>query len=102
MVSNGDVVNQEEFTKRIYLRFGATEDVVYEFNKLSQEKEIKDYIQKFEELRSLMTAMNPTSLPKSYYISSFISGLKDDVKPMLNILEPSSLIQAFEQEKQQE
>jgi hypothetical protein len=49
-----------------------------------------------------MTAMNPTSLPKSYYISSFISGLKDDVKPMLNILEPSSLIQAFEQEKQQE
>lgn len=75
--------------------------MVKEFNKLSQENEVKDCIERFEELESLMTVMNP-ALPESYYISNFISWLKDDVKLMLKILKPSSLMQAFEEAKWQE
>jgi hypothetical protein len=37
------------------------------------------YMEKFEVLKSLMTVMN-TNLPESYYVSSFVSGIKDDVK----------------------
>jgi hypothetical protein len=36
-------------------------------------------MEKFEVLKSLMTVMN-TNLPESYYVSSFVSGIKDDVK----------------------
>jgi hypothetical protein len=56
---------------------------------------VDDYVEKFEELKSLMSALNP-SLPESYYIFSFISGLKDDIKPMLKILKPLNVLMAFE------
>jgi hypothetical protein len=56
MASNGEMVSWEEFTKGIYLRFGAKKDVVKEFNKLSQENEVKGYIERFEGLGSLMQA----------------------------------------------
>ena len=72
-----------------------------EFNKLIQDKSVDDYIERFEELRSLMSALNP-SLAESYYVSSFISGLKEDIKPMLKILKPSNVLMAFEQARWQE
>jgi len=48
-----------------------------------------------------MSVFNP-SLAESYYVSSFISGLKDDIKPMLKILKPSKVLMAFEQARWQE
>ena len=72
--------------------------MVEEFNKLKQEKSLEDYMEKFEELKSLMSSWNP-SVPEAYYVSSFINGLKEDIRPMLKILKPKTLIQAFEQAK---
>jgi hypothetical protein len=66
---------------------------VEEFNKLEQEKGTDEYI---ERLKSLMKTLNPM-LPESYYVSSFISGLKEKIK--LKILKPTTLIQAFDQAK---
>jgi hypothetical protein len=40
-------------------------------------------------------------LPESYYISSFISGLKEDIKPMSKILKPVTLMTTFDQAKWQ-
>jgi hypothetical protein len=74
---------------------------VEEFNKLIQDKSVDDYIERFEELRSLMSALNP-SLTESYYVSSFISRLKEDIKPMLKILKPANVLMAFEQARWQE
>jgi hypothetical protein len=37
-----------------------------------------------------MSILNP-SLPKAYYVSSFISVLNKDIKPMLKILKPTTL-----------
>lgn len=58
------------------------------FNKLAQEKDVEDFIKKFEEL-------NPY-LSKANFISSFISGLKE-----LKILK-TTLNQVFEEAKWQE
>jgi hypothetical protein len=55
-------------------------------------------VEKFGELKSLMSSWNP-SLPEAYYVSSFINGLKEDIRPMLKILKPKTLMQAFEQAK---
>jgi len=57
---------------------------------------VDDYIERFEELRSLIRALNPL-LPEFYHVSSFISGLKDEIKPMLKILKPAKVLVAFEQ-----
>lgn len=66
-----------------------------------QEGSVDEYVEKFKELESLMHGLNP-SLPESYYISSFVSGLKEDIKLMLKILKPMALTIAFEQAKWQE
>ena len=101
MRNSKGMASQDDFTKGICMIFGNKEKAVEEFNKLTQQKGIKEYIEKFEELKSLMIVKNLT-LPESYYISSFISGLKKVVKPMLKILKLITLIQAFEQSKWQE
>jgi hypothetical protein len=88
----------EEFSRVICSRFGSREDIVEEFNKLTQEGGIEEYVERFDELKSLMHSLN-SLLPELYYISSFISGLKEDIKPMLKILKPGALMVAFDQAK---
>ena len=72
-----------------------------EFNKLTQEKSVDDYIERFEELKLVMSTLNP-ALSEAYYVSSFISGLKEDIKPMLKILKPANVSMAFEQARWQQ
>ena len=91
----------EEFSRAICSRFGNRVDIVEEFNKLTHEGGIEEYVERFEELKSLMHSLN-SLLPESYYISSFISGLKEDIKPMLKILKPETLMKNFDQAKWQE
>lgn len=67
-----------------------------EFNKMKQAKVVRKYVERFEDINSLMNTFNP-SLLYLYYVSSFISMLKDDIKPMLNILKPTTLIKVFYQ-----
>jgi hypothetical protein len=98
---NESLIDWEEFSQSICRRFGNKKDVVEEFNKLLQDRGVKEYVERFEELKSLMNSLNP-SLPESYYVSSFISGLREDINPMLKILRPTTLMQAFEQAKWQE
>jgi hypothetical protein len=83
------------------MRFGSKEDVVEEFNRLVQDKIMKEYVEKFEELKSLMNALDP-SLPESYYISTFLSGLKGDIRHMLKIVKLILLMQALKHAKWQE
>ena len=63
-----------------------------------QEGSVNEYVEKFEELKYLMHALNFLR-PESYYIPSFVSGLKEDIKPMLKILKPMALMTTFEQTK---
>ena len=94
-------IEWEEFSQDLCRRFGSKDDIVEEFNKLIQDGNMDEYIERFEELRSLIGALNPL-LPEAYYVSSFISGLKDEIKPMLKILKPAKVMVAFEQARWQE
>jgi hypothetical protein len=80
------------------MRFGSKMDVVKEINKLMQDKNMEKYVEKILELKSFINALNLT-LPEAYYISSFFSGLKVDVRPMLKIIKLATLMQVFEQAK---
>jgi len=66
---------------------------------LTQDQRVDGYVKRLEELKFLI---NVHSLLESYYILSFISGLRKDVKPILKIHKPIILVQAFKQAKWQE
>lgn len=95
MCNKESVVNWDEFSRAVCNRFGNKDDVVEEFNKLVHESSVDEYVKKFEELKSLMHDLN-SLLPK---IFSFVSGLKEDLKHMLKILKPISLMTCVERIK---
>ncbi|KAL4347310.1 hypothetical protein GQ457_17G016110 [Hibiscus cannabinus] len=72
--------------------------VVEEFNKLVQKGSVEEYQQRFEELHPLMLQQN-TQLSEGYFVSSFISGLKEELKHKVKVLEPKSLFDAARQAK---
>jgi hypothetical protein len=91
LYSDHDLTTKEEFVKVTCMWFGSREDVVG----------YVEYVERFEKLKSLTSILNPL-LPKSYYVSSFISGLKDDNRLTLKILRLTTMIHAFDQAKWQE
>lgn len=70
-------------------------DVIEEFKKLFQISSVFVYQEKFEELKVAVMARVP-ELIETYYISSFISGLQEDIKPTVKIHKPKSLQETFE------
>ncbi|KAL4348724.1 hypothetical protein GQ457_17G014770 [Hibiscus cannabinus] len=73
-------------------------DVVEEFNKLLQKGSVDDYQEKFEELKPYMLQHNP-HLDEDYFVSSFVSGLKEEIKHRVRVHEPKSLKEASRQAK---
>jgi hypothetical protein len=53
-----------------------------QFHHLKQQSSVSEYIQKFEELMSLMQ-MQYLGLTDQYYINNFIAGLKEGIKHYL-------------------
>lgn len=76
-------------------------DVVEEFNKLQQERRVQAYQAWFEELRSIMVNLNP-HLSEAYFVSSFMSGLNEELRPMVKMLHPETMEQAAENARLQE
>lgn len=62
-------------------------DIVEEFNKLKQLGSVETYQKCFEELRSYMIQHNPY-LTEAYFVSSYLSGLNDELRPMVKVLRP--------------
>ncbi|KAL4367674.1 hypothetical protein GQ457_05G014770 [Hibiscus cannabinus] len=73
-------------------------NVVRWFNKLVQKSSVEDYQEKFEELEPLMLQQN-TQLSEGYFVSSFISGLKEELKYKVKVSEPRSVFDAARQAK---
>ena len=65
-------------------------DVVEKFNKIRQGGSVAEYQRRFEELKALMLNHNPY-LTKAYFVSNFISGLNEELKPMVKVLQPQTL-----------
>ncbi|CAN1751344.1 Transposon Ty3-I Gag-Pol polyprotein [Linum perenne] len=93
----------DDLTEELIRRFSdsACVNVVGSFNKLKQTGTVLDYQEKFEDLRSRMMKLNP-ALNEAYFINSFISGLDEEIQPVLLMLQPPDLTTAFLQARMEE
>ena len=91
-------VSWNEFVNDLCQRFSdrTYADTIEEFNKLSQKGTLDEYQEKFEELKPYMLQFN-SNLPESYFISSFVSGLKEELKLRVKAYEPNTLAAAYRQ-----
>lgn len=83
---------------------GRTADNGYlevEFDTLTQEGSDDDYLEEFETLRTQMLDGN-SFLNEAYFLSSFIKGLKVEIKIYVKLVRPTILSQAIEQARIQE
>ncbi|KAE8661535.1 hypothetical protein F3Y22_tig00113725pilonHSYRG00880 [Hibiscus syriacus] len=72
-------------------------DIIEEFNKLMQKGSVEEYQEKFE-LRPYLL-QHHMYLGEDYFVSSFISGLKEELKHKVKVLEPRNLSEAYRQSK---
>ena len=72
-----------------------------EFNKLQQEGTVQTYQSKFEEVKSLMIILYPY-LTEGYFISSFVSGLSEELRLTVKMQQPRTVKQAAECARLQE
>ncbi|KAJ4706571.1 Retrotransposon gag protein [Melia azedarach] len=66
---------------------------VEHFNKLEQGESLEDYIDEFENLRSIVL-QNGRMLPDDYVLDSFIGGLKPAIKPFARAFNPTTTADA--------
>lgn len=67
----------KQFTYRLQMRFGPNvfEDAIGELTKLQQHSTVRVYQERFEEL-----ANRTSGLTEEFFVSCFISGLKEEIK----------------------
>jgi len=96
-------VSWADFAEDLRDHFGEKNmtDVIEEFNKLRKNGLVIEYQVRFEELRSLMWNSQPT-LTEQYFVTSFISGLKDELRPVIKMMMPSTVKQAADKARLQE
>ncbi|VFQ79288.1 unnamed protein product [Cuscuta campestris] len=70
-------------------------NVVEQFKKLEQKESLEDYIDEFEDLRSVLV-QNNHYLPDSYILDCFIGGLKASIRLYVRAFKPSSIAQDIE------
>ncbi|KAK9180900.1 hypothetical protein WN944_024036 [Citrus x changshan-huyou] len=88
-----------QFKRALVTRFGTFEDgdAVGSITKLRQTGTVIEYQRQFERL-----ADRTRNLPESFFISCFLSGLREDIKIGVQMLKPASLLQTFELARFQE
>ena len=96
-------ITWDQFMLDVCNRFleGGHDNIIGEFNKLRQTGSVEEYHESFEELKAFMVAKH-RSLDEDYYIKSFVSGLKEEVAKMVQLLSPTTLTQAIYMAKMQE
>ncbi|KAL3624153.1 hypothetical protein CASFOL_032969 [Castilleja foliolosa] len=99
----GKDINWNRFVELFLNRFVSlrNEDVIGEFNKLKQTTTVEKYIEKFAELRSYMLYRD-CHLDEFYFLRSFYSGLKEEIRHMVELLCPHNLEQAYMMARKQE
>lgn len=72
-----------------------------EMRQLYQTGTLKVYMQHFEKVKTRLEMESPY-WPESEFLKAFISGLRDDIKPLVTVLKPSDYLAAFELAKHME
>ncbi|CAL5376490.1 unnamed protein product [Camellia sinensis] len=92
-------INWDLFKQGIISRFGPNsyEDAMGDLTKLKQTTTVKEYQEQFEIL-----ANRTCELPEVFFISCFISGLREDIKAGVLMFRPTTIVQAIGLAKMQE
>ena len=80
---------------------GYPEEAIEEFNKLMQPGSVTEYLERFEQLKSMVMVSLPGQ-PDSYYKSCFLSGLQEERVSMVRMTRPIILADTIEAAKLQE
>ena len=93
---NANILPWHQFCRMIGDRFNETSsyEAIGQFHNLKQTRTVSEYVDKFEEFMGLVKRNNP-SLPEDYFISSFVSGLKDHIQHHLQCHKPTNLTNAY-------
>ncbi|CAL5378579.1 unnamed protein product [Camellia sinensis] len=93
------LINWDLFKQGIISRFGPNsyEDAMGDLTKLKQTTTVKEYQEQFEIL-----ANRTCELPEVFFISCFISGLREDIKAGVLMFRPTTIVQAIGLAKMQE
>ncbi|KAJ4783151.1 polyprotein [Rhynchospora pubera] len=93
----------EIFVEEVFARFteNAAQELVGEFKRIHQFGRVCEYIRNFDNLRGKLMYERPY-LPNEFYVSSFIEGLREDIKSMVTMFGPKTLNDAYKYAKQAE
>ncbi|XP_042963178.1 uncharacterized protein LOC122297221 [Carya illinoinensis] len=99
LMDSGPIGGCDEFISALKVCFGPStyEDPVGAFTKLRQTTTVEEYKTEFEVLSNRISG-----LTEDFRISTFISGLRDDLKIMLTMVKPNTISAAFGLSKLQE
>jgi len=93
---NANILPWHQFCRLVGDRFNETSsyEAIGQFHNLKQTGTVSEYVDKFEEFMGLVKRNNP-SLPEDYFISSFVSGLKEHIQHHLQCHKPTTLTNAY-------
>lgn len=99
MEGTSQLTSWENFSKAIMLRFRpfVYDDPAAQFKRLTQSSSVKDYKAQFEFLSNRLT-----HLSDKYKLSYFFAGLKEELKLLVRLLNPTNTNQAFGMARLQE
>lgn len=85
-------INWKEFEYGLKIRFGPNvyEDAIGELTKLYQVSSVKCYQERFEEL-----ANRTSGLTQEFFVSCFLSGLKEEIRGGVQMFHPTTISQAI-------
>lgn len=100
VLDRGGNVSWAEFCFDICQRFGNNQpvEIIFTFNHLEQFTDVDSYKKKFEELRCMLTLINPF-VHETYYVLCFIGGLRSDIKLLVQDADPRTLMEAYKKTK---
>ncbi|KAJ3701444.1 hypothetical protein LUZ61_005149 [Rhynchospora tenuis] len=93
----------EIFVEEVFARFSenATQELIGEFKRLHQFGKVTDYIKQFDNVRGRLMYERPY-IPADFYVSSFIEGLREELRAMVTMFSPKTLNDAYKFAKQAE
>ncbi|XP_065854839.1 uncharacterized protein [Euphorbia lathyris] len=102
-IPTNPLVSWDGFIEEVEKRFRETEvdDIVQQIEQLRQETNVAAYQDQFEMIKLKMEKVHPT-ITESYYVSSFITGLKPEIRSSVRKSEPTCLYTAIKLAKYQE
>ncbi|XP_026399861.1 uncharacterized protein LOC113295752 [Papaver somniferum] len=91
------------FCQSVCARFEnpAHDNIVGIFNKLAQITTVDAYFEEFEYYKALLLGVHQ-DFPESYFIASFIGGLKEELRSSVLMFDPKTLLHAFSLARMQE